>query len=110
MNDLSLQIGFLNLVKINKTYRSNAGSSKILCKRCAKSSYADYQNLSRFKLFLSFYSYFFQQQMTGIPLYLIIGKLLTFSVAQNTVCRRTPCNSRYQNYFIAVFYSGFIAL
>ena len=74
VDDLSLKIGKIYLICIRDPDGSHTCCCKVKGCRCSKSAGSDDQNLGIQKLFLTFYSNLFQDDMAGVPLKLLICK------------------------------------
>ena len=74
MNDLSLQVGKIYLIRIHNTDSSYSCCCQIKCCRGTKSTGTDDQNAGIQQLFLSLHSHFLENDMTGISLKLFVCK------------------------------------
>ena len=72
VDDLSLQVGEIYLIRICDTDGSHTGCCQIHDTRCTKSAGSDDQNLCVQQFFLSFGAYFLQNDMTGVTLKLLV--------------------------------------
>ena len=74
VDDLTLQVGQIDGIRIGNTDFPYACRRKIHCRRCAESACADNKNFRRGKFFLPFYADLFQNNMSRIAFKLLVGK------------------------------------